>query len=135
MSHTGILQKTEICPVSHSMSGTIPATITQMAGSEASSSAPDKLLPSAPQLLTPSLFGESSLMIPASKESIAPSLGTKAKSSQVSLSDRLTQSLISAGLVKGITPTSVRKQLGAVIPVTALWPLDGGNAEKPKVAY
>ena len=34
-----------------------------------------------------------------------------------------------AGLVKGTTHTSVRKQSGAAIRASALWPLDGGDAE------
>ncbi len=46
-----------------------------------------------------------------------------------SLSDKLTQSLISAGLVRGITPRSVRKQLGAqILDIASLSPV-GGNAE------
>jgi hypothetical protein len=47
----------------------------------------------------------------------APSFGTKTADpiSRPSLSDRLTPSLISAGLVRGITPRSVRRQLGAQI--------------------
>jgi hypothetical protein len=45
------------------------------------------------------------------------------------LSDRLTPSLIALGLVRGITHTSIRKQSGAAIRDSALWPLDGGNAE------
>jgi hypothetical protein len=54
------------------------------------------------------------------------------RSSRRSLSDRLTSSLITSGLVSGITPTSIRKKLGAVIPDSALWPLDGASADGPK---
>jgi hypothetical protein len=43
------------------------------------------------------------------------------------------QSLITSGLVKGITHTSIRKQSGAPIRASALWPLDGGDADSPKV--
>jgi hypothetical protein len=42
---------------------------------------------------------------------------------------QLTPLLISAGLVKGTTHTSIRKQSGAPIRASALWPLDGDGAE------
>jgi hypothetical protein len=84
---------------------------------------------SEPATLTPCLFGESSSTIPASKASTAPCSETKAASDRPTLSDRLTPLLISAGLVKGTTHTSVRKQSGAAIRASALWPLDGGAAE------
>jgi hypothetical protein len=82
-----------------------------------------------PETLTPCLFGESLSTIQASKASTVPSLETKVASARPTLSDRLTPLLISAGLVKGITHTSVRKQSGAAIRASALWPLDGGAAE------
>jgi hypothetical protein len=77
---------------------------------------------------TLSLFGENSSTLPASKESTARSSAMKARTDHPTLSDRLTQSLISAGLVKGTTPTSIRNESGAAIPASALWPLDGGAA-------
>lgn len=77
----------------------------------------------------PCLFGENSSMIPASMASTAPSSETKAKSYRPPLSDRLTPLLILRGLVKGITHTSIRKQSGAPIRASALWPLDGGGSE------
>jgi hypothetical protein len=73
--------------------------------------------------------GETSSTIAANQASIAPCFETKARTNRPSLSDRLTQSLIMSGLVKGITHTSIRKQCGAKIRATALWPLDGGNVE------
>jgi hypothetical protein len=90
---------------------------------------PDKRLFSEPETVTPCLFGESSSTPADSKESIAPSSATRVRSDLPTLSDRLTQSLITAGLVKGITHTSIRKQSGAAIRDSALWPLDGGSAE------
>lgn len=45
--------------------------------------------------------------------------------SRLTLSDRLTQSLISHGLVKGITPMSIRKKSGARIPDVVLLLPDG----------
>jgi hypothetical protein len=89
----------------------------------------DKRLFSEPETLTPCLFGESLSTIVDNKESIVPCSATKAQSDLPTLSDRLTQSLITAGLVKGITHTSIRKQYGLAIRASALWPLDGGNAE------
>src|SRR6185312_774528 len=84
---------------------------------------------SEPEMLTPCLFGENSSTIPANRASIAPCSETKAAFDRPTLSDRLTPSLISAGLVKGITHSSVRRQSGAAIRASVLWPLDGGDAE------
>jgi len=78
--------------------------------------------------VTPSLFGESSLTTAESKESVVPRSETKARIIRASLSDRQTQSLITAGLVKGIIPLSIRKGLGPQIPAIASWLRDGGNA-------
>ena len=46
------------------------------------------------------------------------------------LSDRLTKSLISAGLVKGIAPMSIQKQLGVPIPDFVLYLPDGTRVEQ-----
>lgn len=115
--------------VSRSMNAITPATNTEMAENGASLSVPAK--PLSCELETGMLFsfGESSSMTAASKASTALSSATKARTDPRTLSDRLTQSLITAGLVKGTTPTSIRHQLGAAIRASALWPLDGGNAE------
>ncbi len=84
---------------------------------------------------TPCLFGESLLMTPANKELIVPSSEMKLRTdiARPSLSDRLTPLLISAGLVRGITHTSIRKQSGAAIRDSALWPLDGGDGDTPRI--
>lgn len=79
--------------------------------------------------LMPSLFGEISLMTADRSASTARRSATKGRSRPPSLSDRLTQSLITAGLVKGITPTSIRKRSGAAIPDTVFSWLDGSDAE------
>lgn len=55
---------------------------------------------------------------------------TKQTTSRRSLSDKLTLSLISYGLVKGITPSSTRKQSGQPILVLALDTPDGSDAAK-----
>jgi hypothetical protein len=84
---------------------------------------------SEPDMLTRFLFVEILSTTADNRVSIAPCFATKATSDQASLSDRLTPLLISAGLVRGITHTSIRKQSGAPIRASALWPLDGDAAE------
>lgn len=78
------------------------------------------------------LYGKNLEMRPVKQELIAVYLETRAKKDRQSLSSRLAPLLISAGLVKGNTPMLIRKQLGAKILATALWPLDGGNVVSPK---
>jgi hypothetical protein len=51
------------------------------------------------------------------------------KSGRLSLSVRQTRSLISSGLIAGITPSFVRKTSGLAIRDFASLPLDGGGAE------
>ena len=77
----------------------------------------------------PSLSGENSLMMPSRNKrvSIAQSSATKARIRRPSLSDRLTPLLINAGLVCGITPTSIRQALGQPIRVFA-FSKQGGTA-------
>ena len=75
------------------------------------------------------LFGENSSTAAASKASIVPSSETRDRSGRPNLFAKRMRSLIISGLVKGITHTSIRKQLGAEIRDSALWPLDGGAAE------
>jgi len=98
----------------------------------ASSSAPVKPSCSEPQ--TEMLFscGDSSSTTVARKASTARSSGTKAGTSRRSLSDRLTASLITSGLVCGITPTSIRKLSGQPIRVLAFATLDGPGAAGPQ---
>jgi hypothetical protein len=62
----------------------------------------------------------------------APSFATKARTSRRSLSDRLTPSLMSRGLVCGTTPSSTRKQSGQPILVLALDMPGGGGAARLK---
>lgn len=81
-----------------------------------------------------SLFGESSSTTAASKASTAPSSGTRGRRSRLSLSDRLTLSLITSGLVRGITPTSVRRVSGLPIPDIVFWPRAGSGAGARRAA-
>lgn len=80
---------------------------------------------------TLSLFGERLNTGRMAKKALnARSFGTRAQSDRLSLSDRLTQSLITAGLVRGTTPLSIRRQCGVPIRDFALLPLDGSDQEK-----
>jgi hypothetical protein len=72
-----------------------------------------------------SLSGENLLIDPDRKELIAQLSETRAGSDRRTLSHRLTKSLISPGLVKGITPMSLRRQLGAPIADFVLYLPDG----------
>jgi hypothetical protein len=84
---------------------------------------------------TPSLFGGDLSTTPDSRESTVPCSETKARSYHRSLSDRLTPSLISAGLVKGITPMSIRQLSGQPIRVLAFDMPDGVDVVAQKAAY
>lgn len=60
--------------------------------------------------------------------------GTKVRTKQRSLSDRLTASLITSGLVCGITPSSIRKLSRQPIRVLAFSMPGGGAAASPQPA-
>jgi hypothetical protein len=122
------------------MSDTTHLINTQTDGSETSASGRVKLSRSEPLTGTPSLFGESLLttalmreLESGSKASTAPCSETKAGIKVPSLSDRLTESLISAGLVKGTIPTLIRKRSDQQILDFVFCELDGaGLNKKPK---
>jgi hypothetical protein len=113
------------------MKGIIVPTNTVTDESEVNSSAQVNTLFFALEMPTPCLSGANSSTIADSTELTAQYSETKRQpdTGHRTLSDRLTPLLISAGLVKGITHSSVRKQSGAAIRASALWPLDGGDAE------
>jgi hypothetical protein len=113
-------------PASHFSDGTTPPD--QDAGNSPNSSDQGNISSCEPTEPTPCLSGESSSMTADKMESIAPCLEMKADTYRRSLSDRLTPLLISHGLVKGITPSWIRRALGAPIQGSALWPLDGSGA-------
>ena len=129
MNLFGILRKTAMSRVCNSMNGITPAMFTAMAGSDFCLRVQERRLSSEPETPTLCLSGGSSSTPAGKKASTARYSGTKVRTDRPSLSDKLTQSLITAGLVKGITHTSIRKLSGAPIRDTALWPLDGGVAE------
>lgn len=128
----GGLPKTAIEHASNSTRGIIPPTDIGMAGAALSSSAPEKQSRSARRPAMLSSSGASSSMTAASRASIAPFFVMKGRICRRSLSDRLTQSLITSGLVKGITPSSTRKQSGQPILVLAFDTPVGGDAVTQK---
>lgn len=84
---------------------------------------------SGPNAPTPCSSGGTSSTTAASWELTAPSSEMKARRPRHSLSAKLTLSLITSGLISGITPTSVRKQSGAAIPDLVSWPQAGSAAK------
>ena len=78
-------------------------------------------------------YGVSSSTTADSKASIAPCSEMKGRTSRLSLSDRLTPSLITAGLVKGIIPTSIRHMSDQPIRVFAFARPVGDDVARPKV--
>lgn len=81
-------------------------------------SAPVKPLSCAQEMAMRSSFGANSSTTADNAASTARSFATNLRTYQASLSDRLTALLISHGLVKGITPTSIRQMSGQ--PIRAL---------------
>jgi len=121
-------------PACNYMNGITPAIATAMVAGVFCSRGQERRLSSEPEMPTLCLSGGNSSTPAGSKASTARYSGTRVRTYLPSLSDKLTQSLITAGLVKGITHTSIRRQSGAAIRATALWPLDGGAADEQKAA-
>jgi hypothetical protein len=116
------------------MSGTTPVMSTKMDAGEVNSLDREKQSRSVRSMETLCLFGESLLMTVDSGALTAPSFTTKDRSSHRSLSDRLTPWLISAGLVKGIIPTSIRRSCREQRILDSVFSeLGGERAEEPKV--
>ena len=126
--------KTATTHASASTKNTTPPTTIKTDESENCSLAPEKRSSLEPPKAMPSLSGENLSTSQAKKALTARSSATKARGDHPSLSDRLTPLLIARGLVNGTTPTSVRKQCGAVIPATASKRPDGSDVGTPKAA-
>ena len=117
------------------MSGIIRLTDTVMDEYENYSAAQEKRLFCEQQQQTLFSCGESSSTQVDSKESIAPFLGMSQATKAANSFDRRMLLLIASGLIRGIAPTSVQKQLGAVIPdFVSSWRA-GDGAEIPKADY
>ncbi|MFQ6183608.1 hypothetical protein ACLMJV_16895 [Sinorhizobium meliloti] len=133
MSRFGTSPKMVTGPASLCSGGTTPARTNGR--SKISSSDPESTSFSELMTETPSLFGELlSTARTVKKASSARSSETKASTSRQSLSDRLTKSLITAGLIKGTTPSLVRQTFGLSIRDFASLPLDGSEAAKATAA-
>lgn len=135
MCQIGISQKMATCPALLCTKGTIPVSNTKMAVNGKSSAAQARRSYCAHEMPMPSLFGESSLTVQDRKELIVLFSETKAQSGQATLSDRLTLSLISSGLVKGITPMSVRQKLEAEILDFVLFLPDGSVVAQQETGF
>ena len=94
-------------------------------------SAPVKVLSYVQEKAMLSSYGANSSMTADKQASIAQSFATNLRTYQASLSDRLTRLLIESGLVKGITPMSIRQMSGQPIRALAFDAPDGSDAEKP----
>jgi hypothetical protein len=130
----GFSQKTVMSRLSRSMSATILVTDTQTGAGEAKWSDRERSSPCEPMAATRDLFGDGFSTTADKKASTVRSSETKAHSYRPSLSDRLTRSLITSGLVAGITPMSVRKTLGLAIRDFASLPLAGVHAGTQRAA-
>jgi len=84
---------------------------------------------------TPFSCGESLRMIPAKSESTVPSSETKVLSYPLTLSERLTPLLISAGLVRGTTLTFGRRLCARGIPAGVSYAPDGGVVVLPQAGW
>lgn len=131
---SGGLQKTETQRAFAFMSDITPPTSTGMVVSENCSRGRARKSSFARVKAMPCSSGASLSTVPVSKVSTARSSETKAAGSRQSLSDRLTPSLISVGLVRGITPMSERKPSKAKTPASVSSKPVGINAVEPKAA-
>lgn len=120
---------TETEHASRSMNGTTQLINTGTKESENSLSGQAKSYALEPQKGILFSYGENSKTTVDKLELTAPFSEAKARTARLSLSSRLTLSLIIAGLVKGITPTSIRRRCGAPIQDIVSWSRDGGDAE------
>lgn len=111
------------------MSGIIQHTNTKTDESESCSVAQEKNSSSEQATVMLCLSGENSSMLAASKESTAQSSEMNRRAKAQNSYDRRMLVLLRAGLVKGITPTSIQRECGAKIPdFVSSWQ-DGENAE------
>lgn len=134
MARSGSSRRTATAPASNCSGGTTPAET--FGRSETSSLGQETKSFSEPTPETLCLFGDTPNIGGTNKRaSSAPSFATKGRIYRRSLSDKLTQSLISAGLVAGITPSLVRQTCGLPIRAFASLQLVGGAAAEPHADF
>jgi len=114
------------------MTDTIPAITTKTGENPKSSLAPENISSLQPQQETLCLSGVSSKTIVDNKVSTVPCSAMKAKPSHLTLSERLTPLLISAGLVKGTTLTFGRRLSRRGIPAGVSFAPDGSVVDLQK---
>lgn len=134
MNRTGGSQKMETRRVSKCTNATTPLIDTPMVGKESSLLDPEKNLSCEVGEATPSLFGENSnASVSRSNTALTvPRSAMKEKSAAANSFDKRTRLLIASGLVRGVIPSSIRKESDRRIRATAfLWP-DGDDAVSPK---
>jgi hypothetical protein len=122
MNLIGGSRKTAMRRATSYSNGTTADTAIETVGSQAFSLDLEKRSFCALGMETLSLSGGDLRTRRANQASTAQSSETSPPASQASLSDRLTPSLISAGLVCGIIPTSMRSESGQQILDSVLRP-------------
>jgi hypothetical protein len=127
--HYGGLQTMGTQEQKNYMIGTTQNTIIETDANQKKLSAPANTSCSEHGMETLYLFGESLKTIADNKELTAPFSVTKANTNRQSLSDRLTPLLISAGLVRGIIPMSMRAKSNQGTLDIVLKSQDGDNVE------
>lgn len=128
---TGLFGGSPKMAISASATSTVATTVRGNRGERAISSSGQvtKSSSARPRAMQRSRGGSLDIDKMSSKVSNVTYSEMKGRTSRLSLSDRLTPSLISAGLVKGTTPSSTRKQSGQPIQVLALSMPAGAVAE------
>lgn len=116
----------------NSMNDTIPATDTEMDERQDCSPVPEKRSYYGLFSEMPCLCGESSSTRAAKKASTVLSSEMSPRTKAANSFDKRATLLIASGLVKGIIPMSIRKELGARMLDIALCVPDGSDADSPK---
>ena len=111
------------------MKGTTQNIIIKMEGNQRKLSAPVNTSCSEHGIATLCLFGENLKTIAGNKELTVPYSAMRANTNHQSLSGRLTPLLISAGLVRGIIPMSMRAKSNQGTLDIVLKSQDGDNVE------
>jgi hypothetical protein len=132
MNHSGGLRKMAMQSVENCSTGITVAADIKTEGVQSFSLDPEKS--SSLERGKETLYGYGTgLLTLLDKQGLTvPFSETKANTSRVSLSDRLTPSLISAGLIKGIIPMLMRDGSDQQILDFVLRPQGGENVEKQK---
>jgi hypothetical protein len=140
MNQFGGSQKMATERAENFMSDITPLTNTETDESRKSLSGQENTLPFEPDQGTLFLFGENSGISVLTNGQGGRRRGSTVRRSAMkeriraaNLFDKRTRLLIAAGLVKGITPMSIRNECGAPIPDFVFCGRDGAGAEKLKV--